>query len=174
MNSQVYNFYPDPLYVVGSNSNAFLSSRGTFFSVTASGLSVAIGGSYLLQLTNPSGTSKTLYLYKFSLSTSGTGTGINIQFIRNGSFPGAGTSVTPANTNFASTVPSVATFKHGTGSPSGTTIILTTLQSSQIYTEDINSVITMPPNTTLLIQINNTLLSLQSIAINLFWYEVLN
>lgn len=172
MNSQVYNFYPDPLFVIGATSNAYLSARGTFFSVTASGLSVAIGGSYLLQLTNPSGSGKTLYLYKFSMSTSGASTGLTIQFIRNGSFPGAGTTVTPANTNFASTVPSVATFKHGTGSPSGTTIILTTLQASQIYTENIDSVISMPPNTTLLIQINNSLLSLQTIAINLFWYEV--
>lgn len=30
MNSQVYNFFPDPLYVIGTNSNAYQSRNGNF------------------------------------------------------------------------------------------------------------------------------------------------
>lgn len=172
MNSQVYNFYSDPLYVIGTNSNAFQSINGNFYSITASGLSVSIGGNTLIQLTNPSGTNKTLYLYKFILSTSGASTGLTITFIRNGTFPAPGTTLTPANTNFSSPLTSVATAKYGSGSPVGTTPILITVQSSQIYTEFIDSVIVMPPNTSLVIQISNTLLSIQTIAFSLFWYEV--
>lgn len=48
MNSQVYNFFPDPLYVIGTNSNAYQSRNGNFFSITSSGLSVAIGGITLI------------------------------------------------------------------------------------------------------------------------------
>ncbi|MDU5111684.1 MAG: hypothetical protein E6248_14675 [Clostridium sp.] len=52
------------------------------------------------------------------MSISGASTGLTIQFIRNINFPGAGTAVTAANTNFYSTVPSISTFKYGVGSPS--------------------------------------------------------
>lgn len=118
------------------------------------------------------GSSKTLYLYKFILSTSGASTGLTITFIRNSSFAAAETTLTPTNTNFASTLSSVATAKSGTGTAVVTIPILITVQASEIYTEFIDSVIIMPPNTTLLIQVSNTLLSLQTVAFSLFWYEI--
>ncbi|MBS5937493.1 hypothetical protein [Clostridium sp.] len=173
MNSQVYNFYPDPLYVIGTNSNSYQSGNGNFYSITASGLSIlGIGTNYLIQLSNPSGTNKTLYLYKFSMSITGTSIGVTMTFIRNGSFAAAGSSVTPVNTNFALTSPSsIAIVKHVSSTPIGSTIVLTTIQTTQIYTENIDSIIAMPPNTTLLIQITSSVALLQTIAINLFWYE---
>ena len=172
MNNQIYNKSSDPLYVTGIASNNLLSSNSNFYSVTISNFSLSIGGNYLVQLTNPPDSTKTLYLYKMSFSNSGANIGMSISLIKNGSFNQAGTSVTPVNTNFQSTATSSATVKHGNFSAIGSTVVLSTLQSSAIYTEFIDSIIGMPPNTTLLVQINNGLLSIQTVSVNIFWYEI--
>lgn len=173
MNNQVYNLYPNPLYVIGATSNALLSTNYDFFSASISNFSISISGNYLIQLSNPSNSGKTLYFYKASFSNSGASVGMSITFIKNGSFSQAGTATTPVNTNFSSTAPSsVATVKSGAFTPSGSTVVLSTLQSTAIYTELVDSIIAMPPNTTLLIQINNGLLSVQTVSANIFWYEI--
>ena len=107
-----------------------------------------------------------------TFSNSGANVGMSISLIRNGSFTAAGTAVTPVNTNFASTATSIATAKHGNFTAIGSTVVLSTLQATAIYNELIDSVIAMPPNTTLLVQINNGLLSLQTASSNIFWYEI--
>lgn len=173
MNNQIYNFYPNPLYVIGATSNALLSTNSNFFSATISGFSVSVGGNYSIQLSNPSNSGKTLYFYKASFSNSGANVGMTITFIKNGSFSQSGTASTPVNTNFSSSATnSVATIKHGLFTASGGSILISTLQSSAIYTELVDSIIAMPPNTNLVIQINNGLLSAQTVSTNIFWYEI--
>lgn len=173
MNNQIYNFYPNPLYVIGATSNALLSTNFNFFSATISGFSVSVGGNYSIQLSNPSNSGKTLYFYKASFSNSGASVGMAITFMKNGSFSQAGTAVTPINTNFSSTATnSIASVKHGAFTASGGSTIISTLQSTAIYTELVDSIIAMPPNTTLVIEIDNGLLSLQTVSANIFWYEI--
>ena len=172
MNNLIYNKSPDPVYVTDVTSNNILSSNGNFYSVSISGFSISISGNYLIQISNPLDSKKTLYLYKISFSNSGANIGMSINFIKNGSFSASGTPATPVNTNFTSSAIGFATVKHGNYTPIGSTIVLSTLQSTAIYTEFIDSIIAMPPNTTLLIQINNVVLSVQTVSVNLFWYEL--
>lgn len=175
MNSQVYNLYKEPLYVIDSNSVGSLAENGLIYSVAIGSVSVAALSSQYAQLTNPSNSGKTLYIYKIILSNSGTSLGLRTSLYRNGSFSNAGTTVTPYNTNFISTNTSVATFKYSgtSGTLVNTQLLMTFLQPTANFTENVSFMISMPPGSTLLFQFDNILLSLlQTISINMIWAEI--
>jgi len=175
MNNQVYNFSREPLYVIDSNNVGTLAQNGLIYSLAIGSASVAALSSQYAQLTNPSNSGKTIYIYKIILSNSGTSLGLRTNIYRNGSFSNVGTSVTPYNTNFTSTNTSLATFKYSgtTGTLVNTQLLMTFLQPTSNFTEDVDFMISMPPGSTLLFQFENILISLlQTISINIIWAEI--
>lgn len=97
MNNQIYNVYRDPLYTIDQESINNLSKYGNMFSVPIASVSILALGNQLAQLSNPSGSNKTIYIYKIIISNTGTNVGLRINIYRNGSFSNAGTAIIPYN-----------------------------------------------------------------------------
>ncbi len=87
--------------LVDVNNVSFAQSQcqlGNLYSVVTGAQSVALGGFFVVQLTNTANSTKTLYAHQLMISVTGN-TAVDI--FRNATFAAAGTALTPRNLNWA-------------------------------------------------------------------------
>lgn len=174
-NSSVFNNQKVPLYMFINNSysspavvsqpEGSAAISGELFIVTTASTSVASGSNLLIQITNPSGSGKSLYISGISGGISAAAT-INVY---SGGTVSGGTTPTPFNSQFGSTVASIATARTSTGSVSGTpTLFYTALLAAGIFNLTFTGAVIVPPNRSIAISVGTGAITA---AANIIWWE---
>ncbi|PEA53023.1 hypothetical protein CON64_20440 [Bacillus pseudomycoides] len=166
--------------VVSSPENSASKSGVFFFTTATNSQSLGIlGGSVIitLQISNPSGSGKTLYVSSIS---GGTGVSLSLlssftasmQLIQGGTLTSP-TTLTPFNANLQSSNTSVMTARSSTSAVSGgTTFMNLPLQPGQFFIDYTGSII-VPPSKSISITINASLsvAGVLSTNANISWWE---
>ncbi|MEH6892288.1 hypothetical protein V7024_22000 [Bacillus sp. JJ864] len=127
--------------------------------------SVASSQNLLIQVSNPSGSGKTMYVSRISGGTTAAAT-VNIY---SGGTISGGSTPTPVNTYIGSSNTSVMTTKTNTGTLGGSPqTILSLLVTAGLFSIDINGGIIVPPNTTLTATVGTGSLTASA---NIMWWE---
>jgi hypothetical protein len=161
-NYSVFNKSNDPLYTqltntylipaIGNTPEGDAAKSSVLYVVSSGSVAVAGGNSLLMQIANPSGSGKTLYV---SSIKGGVTAAVTLAVFKGGTITG-GTTPTPVNANFGSSNASVvltARYNNtGTlgGSPTGMMAIPLTAGMFELY---FGGSVVIPPNQTLSITI---------------------
>jgi hypothetical protein len=170
---EVVNTIEEP--VVIGEPVAAAAQEGYMFFVTTQSQGLANNASIFLQLTNPANSGRTIHIARIA-GTAFTGISTAISYYRNGTFPQAGTALTPVNGNFGTAISSVATVKfiNTAGDPVvGGAIFQYLIQPSAggVIVTDYDGRIVMPPSTSLVIRLLNLQGANNAVAVNLSYWE---
>jgi hypothetical protein len=146
------------------------SGLGLLFSASTGPLALS-GNNYLgLELSNPSGSDKEIYVAQI---IKGAVPSTSFTLIRNGTFAG-GALLTPFNSNFGSSNVPEAKLKaisQGTDPFSGAASMSTIIQSSGSILNDLGGRIILPPGTSLGIRAVNNTTQPNLLAVTICWWE---
>ncbi|PWW08503.1 hypothetical protein DFQ01_101226 [Paenibacillus cellulosilyticus] len=165
-NSPVYmltnNGYVSPVIIAPAEYDA--SNNQRLFCLTTGNVSVGSGVSLLLQITNPSGSGRTVYLSRVAGGASNT---ITLTIASSGTITG-GTTPAPVNAYLGSATTSVVTTKQNTGTLGGTPATFFTATAADIYVVEFNGSIIVPANQTLTVTAGTGSVTA---SLNLVWWE---
>jgi len=166
-NSPVYmltnNGYVSPVIISPAEYSAASSQR--LFCLSTGNVSVGSGASLLLQIANPNGSGRTVYLARVAGGASNT---VTVTVASGGTITG-GTTPTPFNTYLGSAVTSIVTARQNTGTLGGTPTSFFTAMAADIYSINFNGTIIVPPNQTLTVTAGTGSVTA---SLNLIWWEV--
>ncbi|MFC5403511.1 hypothetical protein [Cohnella soli] len=174
-NYTIFNKSNNPLYTQLTNTYLVPAIEGTpggdaaksgaFFILTTGSVNVGGGNSLLLQITNPNGSGKTVYI---SGVMGGVSEAATITIEKNGTITG-GTTPTPFNANFGSANTSIVTAKQNTGNLTGTPTTFTSVPlTAGMYELKFNGGIVVTANQTLSLTIGTGAITASA---NLTWWE---
>ncbi|RKP47369.1 hypothetical protein D7Z26_24055 [Cohnella endophytica] len=174
-NYTIFNKSNSPLYTQSVNTylapaientpGGDAAKSGSLYILSTGSVSVGAGNSLLLQIANPSGSGKTIYISNLMGGVTAAGT---VAILKNGTITG-GTTPTPFNANFASVSTSVTTTKQNTGTLGGTPTSFVNVQvTAGMYLLDFGGGIVVPANQTLSIAVGTGALTASA---NLTWWE---
>ncbi|WP_336774821.1 hypothetical protein [Paenibacillus sp. MMO-58] len=174
-NYSVFNSENNPLYILLNNrysSPAIVAppeedaaASGRFFMVTSASTAVGAGSNLLIQIFNPNGSGRSLYLSKISGGVSAAAT---VNLYSGGTVTG-GTTPTPFNMQLGNTTTSVATSRVATGSVSGTpTLFYTTLLAAGLFEVAFAEGLIVAPNRSVTISVGTGAITA---AANISWWE---
>ncbi|MUT65143.1 hypothetical protein [Paenibacillus sp. NEAU-GSW1] len=174
-NFSVFNNENSPLYTLVNNtysSPAVISSpegdavkNGRLFTVTSASTAVGGGSNLLIQITNPNGSGRTLYI---SQITGGISAAATLNVYSGGTVTG-GTTPTPFNLRFGNATTSIATARTSTGSVGGSpTLFLTALLAEGMFNFPFGGGVIVPPNTSISISVGTGAITA---AANITWWE---
>ncbi|MWC27355.1 hypothetical protein [Paenibacillus sp. MMS18-CY102] len=165
-NSPVYmqanNGYTAPAIVSPSEYDAAGNQR--LFYLTTGNVSVGSGASLLLQITNPNGSGRTIYVSRIA---GGASNSITLTVYSGGTITG-GTTPAPVNGYLGSATATVVTTKQNTGTLGGGPVSIFTAMASDLYVVDFEGAIIVPANQTLSVTVGTGSLTA---SINLVWWE---
>lgn len=173
-NNNVYNTESKPLFVdqvntytdpgVGTLQEWDAAVSGILFVANTSG-SISGAQNLLLQVSNPGGSGKTMYISRISGGISIAGAALTV--LKGGTF--TGTTVTPVNFNLGSSGLSSMTSQRLAGTVGGSPVTLTTavLTAGQ-YAVDYNGRIVIPPGNSITVSVG---LGSATASINMTWWE---
>ncbi|MFC5403510.1 hypothetical protein [Cohnella soli] len=173
------NTYQSPAAVAPPDAGA--ASSGNEYNATATTSSTlgALGGSVIisLQIANPNGSGKTLYVSSVAV---GTGVTLNLlssfsaslSFLKGGTLTSPST-VTPVNGNFASANTSAMTVRSSSAAPSGGTDFMSLPVNAGQFISVQTGQIVVPPNQTLIVSLSASLsvAGTLSTTANITWWE---
>jgi hypothetical protein len=161
--TQLVNTYTTPSVETPPEGDA--AKAGILYILTSNSINVPIGQNLLLQVSNPVGSGKTVYISSISGGASAAAT---VTLYSGGTITG-GTSPTPFNTNFSSTNSSVMTTKLNTGSLGGTfNTFMSLLIASGLFILNANGGIIVPPGESLTVSVGTGSLTASG---NITWWE---
>lgn len=177
-NYSVFNSEKYPLYILLNNrysSPAIVAppeedaaASGRFFMVTSTSTTVGGGSNLLIQITNPNGSGRSLYISKVSGGISAAAT---INLYSGGTVTG-GTTPTPFNMQLGNATTSVATARVVTGSGNVTgspTLFYTSLLAAGMFEVVFTGGLIVPPNRSVAISVGTGVITA---AANISWWEV--
>lgn len=166
-NSPVYmltnNGYVSPVIISPTEYNASTNQR--LFCLSTGNVSVGSGASLLLQIANPNGSGRTVYLSRVAGGASNT---VTLTVASGGTITG-GTTPTPVNAYLGSATTSIVTTKQNTGTLGGTPTSFFTAMAADIYVVEFNGSIIVPANQTLTVTAGTGSVTA---SLNLMWWEV--
>jgi hypothetical protein len=174
-NNSVFNQSNSPLYTQSTNTYLVpgiengpagdAAKSGAFYIFSSGSVSVGSGASLLIQVANPSGSGKTLYMNSLLGGVTGAAT---VNVLKGGTLTG-GTTPTPFNANFGSSNTSVATARQNTGSLTGaSTGFLAIPLTAGMYFIEFGGGIVVPANQTLSVTVGTGALTASAV---LSWWE---
>ncbi|MCR6097493.1 hypothetical protein HXA31_01420 [Salipaludibacillus agaradhaerens] len=147
------------------------AEEGVFFAVSTGPTNVPANGFLALQITNPAGSGKEIVISRLS---GGATVNTTISVLRNGSFPAAGTALTPRNTNFSASDNSIATAKFISQSSDptvGGVLINSIVQPGGVFVIEYTGRVRVTPNTTLLVRTTNNTNQTNLLSLNISYWE---
>ena len=144
---------------------------GSSYSVTTATQTVASNGFLDVQISNPTGSGKSLHIVGV---TGGATTNTTIDLVKNGTFAAAGTTLTPRNINFGFSDSSIATVKwitQATDPTTGGVLVSSLIQIGGAVVVNYNGSWVMPSNTTLVMRLVNNTNQSNPLSIGLQWWE---
>ncbi|MDF2927213.1 MAG: hypothetical protein K0R57_6127 [Paenibacillaceae bacterium] len=173
-NYNPFNREDDPLFAEQVNTYAApgiealqeweAAVAGILYAANTSG-SITAAQNLLLQVTNPGGSGRTMYISRIAGSISISGATLTVS--RGGTF--SGSAVTPVNYNFGSGSVSSMTSQRLAGTLGGSpaTLIASILSAGQ-FSSDYNGRIIVPPGSTISVAIG---LGAATASANISWWE---
>lgn len=168
-NYNIFSNLRNPVTTVDIGATS--AENGLNYRVTTSVQTIAANGFLAVQLSNPT-TSR--YTARIGRIFGGAITNTAVYLIRNATVVG-GITITPVNTNFGFTSASqlIATFSISTTNPStGGATFSTIIQASGPIENDELGKIVVPPNTRLIVDVQNLTNQANTLAITVGWGEV--
>lgn len=173
-NNNVFNNDSEPLFAEQMNTyiNPGIESvqewdaavNGLLFIANTSG-AITASQNLLLQVTNPGGSGKTMYISRIAGSI--TISGATMSVIRAGTF--TGTVVTPVNYNFGSAAASSMTSQRTAGTVSGSPVTLfSNVLAAGPFSSDFNGRIIVPPGSSIMVSVG---LGAATASANISWWE---
>lgn len=174
-NYSVFNSENSPLYVLLNNrynSPAVIAppeedaaASGRFFMVTSASTTVGAGSNLLVQITNPNGSGRSLYISKIS---GGVSASAAVNLYSGGTVTG-GTTPAPFNMQLGNAATSVAGARVATGSVTGTpTLFYTSLLTAGMFEIVFTGGLIVAPNRSIAISIGTGAITA---AANISWWE---
>ncbi|MFA9456419.1 DUF6143 family protein [Halalkalibacter sp. AB-rgal2] len=181
---EVFNTEDQPLYTTNVSTletptvvipiEGLAAKDGVFYALTTDSISVVANGFLTLQLTNPAGSGTQLFISRIS---GGASVNTSIAVLRNATFPQAGTSLIPRNTNFTLPDNSIATAKfisQVTDPTVGGVNLNTVVQPSGLFIIEYQGRIILNPNTTMVVRMTNRTNQTNLLSLNMsFWQDPL-
>lgn len=166
VNDPVYthqvNTYVDPGIEAGPEADA--AREGVLF-IAHFSASVPAAQNLMLQVTNPMGSGRTMYISRVSGSSSASN--VLLTLLRNGTF--SGSAVTPVNLNFGSANTSAMTAQGGTGTVGGSpTTVAALILPTEPLVYSIGGGIVVPPGNSLTVTIGT---GTTNAAAQIQWWE---
>ncbi|MFD0673322.1 hypothetical protein [Cohnella sp. GCM10027633] len=173
------NTYQSPGTVAPPDADAASSGREFMTTATNSQSLGVLGGSVVitLQLSNPNGSGRTLYLSRIA---GGTGVSLSllssfngtVTFVKGGTLTSPST-LTPVNGNFASATTSVMTARSSVSASSGGTPFMAMPLSPGPFEAQLTGAIVVPPNQAITVTVSAalTVLGVLSCTANMVWWE---
>ncbi|UHA75563.1 hypothetical protein [Paenibacillus sp. 481] len=177
-NFAVFNNQPNPLYTfltntytnpgVGSSTAQAAAQSGVAFTLTTTSISVPASQNLLIQITNPSGSGRTVYI---SHLVGGTSASATLTVLSGGTIAAAGsTTPVPVNRNLGSATTSVVTTRQNTGTLTGTPVtIYSNFLTAGVYGLSFGGSLIVPQNQTFTISLGVGALTG---SINFAWWEL--
>jgi hypothetical protein len=146
-NYKVFNNIEHPLYTqsVTIGDASANSQSGRLYTINTSAQTI-VAGYFVVQLTNPASSGRTVYIDKIFGGSTGT---INLSVFRNATFTASGTAMTPRNNNWSYSDSSVCTAKFTssvTDPTSGGTLLEGLYQSSGDFLMEYQGSLIIPPS----------------------------
>ncbi|MDK8181478.1 hypothetical protein [Paenibacillus sp. UMB4589-SE434] len=158
------NTYTNP--AVEEDASAAAAAAGVSFRLPTGNVSVGGSQNLLLQISNPSGSGKSVYMNNIS---GGSSASASLILYSGGSIAG-GTAPSTINSNLGNATTSIVTTKQLTGTLGGTpTTLYSTFVTAGIYTFTFGGSIVVPPNQVFTVSLGVGALTG---SINLNWWEV--
>jgi len=159
-NYSVFNQSNSPLYTQSTNTylvpgiegspEGDAAKSGALYILSSGSVGVGSGANLLLQLANPSGSGKTIYV---SSLMGGTTAAATVTVLKGGTITG-GTTPTPFNANLGSANTSIGSTRQNTGTLGGTsTGFLALPVTAGMYLLDFGGGVVVPPNQTLTVTV---------------------
>lgn len=190
-NDAVFDYQNQPLYILTTNTYASpgtvappdtgAAAAGSEYMATATNSQSlgVLGGTVIitLQISNPTGSGKTLYVSRI---TGGTGVSLNLlsSFSATLALTKGGTlsspaAITPVNANFSSANTSAMTARSSLSAASGGTLFLSAPLSAGPFVSEQNGRLVVPPNQALTVTVSAALsvLGVLSATANVMWWE---
>ncbi|WP_338553496.1 hypothetical protein [Paenibacillus sp. KS-LC4] len=159
----INNAYTSPAIIAPPEENAAVNGR--LFIVTSGSSSIGAANNQLIQITNPSGSGRSLYISSISGGISAAAT---LNLYSTGTVTG-GTTPTPFNSQFGNTTASIATARVATGTITGTpTLFMTMLLAAGVFNFTFTGAIIVPPNRAITISVGTGVITA---ATNIVWWE---
>lgn len=173
-NYSIFNQIENPLYTqqvntyinpgINNTPEGGASIAGMLFGVNFSS-TVTTAAPLVLQVTNPLGSGKNMYVSRVTGSSAGA---VTLSVLKNGTV--SGTAVTKVNLNFGSTAVSVMTAQSATVAVTGAPVTVTSmLLSAGPFIIDYTGRIVVPPNNALTVTVTVTGSAVSTAGIN--WWE---
>ncbi|MEC0370380.1 hypothetical protein [Paenibacillus chibensis] len=161
--TQNVNTYASP--VIGTEAGSGAASAGESFMLTSGSVSVPASQSLLLQISNPSGSGKSVHVSRIS---GGATAAAAVNVYSGGTITG-GTTPTPQNNLFGSSIASVVAARQNNGTLGGTPILYLNLPiTTGIYSINLDGSLIVPPGQTLTVTLGTGALTA---SVNLTWWE---
>lgn len=175
-NEAVFNTQSMPLYSLLTNTYlspgiqtplaAAAAAQGVSFRLTTGTTNIGNGQNLNLQITNPSGSGKTLYINQV---TGGSSANASISLLSGATLTG-GSTPTAINSNLGSATASIATTRQLSGTHTGTpTALLTSAITAGLFVLDFAGSIVVPPNQSFTAVLGPGVITC---SINLNWWEL--
>jgi hypothetical protein len=177
-NYKIINSETEPLYTQSTAITyaASSSQQGQVYTVNTSPQTVAASSFLTVQITNPSSSTRTVYVNTIFGGSTAT---INLSVLRNGSFAAAGTAVTPRNNNWAFADNSSCSSKYiitGSDPTSGGTLLESLYQNNGNFYIPYAGQLIIPPRATnrfLCIRVENPSILTATVAlVGVSWWEI--
>ncbi|MBW4080917.1 hypothetical protein [Paenibacillus sp. S150] len=154
-NDAIFNQSTQPLYTEQVNTylapgidtlpEAGAAQSGLLFAVPFTS-TVTASAPLVLQISNPAGSGRTVYISRVTASSAAAG--VTLALLRNATV--SGSTVTPVNFNFSSSVTSVMTARSSTAAPTGSPgTLMSLLLSTGPVIINLNGRIIVPPGNSL-------------------------
>ncbi|MFD0673323.1 hypothetical protein [Cohnella sp. GCM10027633] len=174
-NYAIFNASNNPLYTQSTNTylvpaiegspESDAAKSGQLYILSSGSVAVGGGSSLLLQIANPNGSGKTVYV---SSIMGGVTAAVTLNAFKGGTITG-GTTPTPQNANFGSANASIATTRQNTGTLGGTpTNIASVPLTAGMYQLQFAGGLVVPPNQTLTVTLGTTASTSSAI---ITWWE---
>ncbi|MWV43112.1 hypothetical protein GRF59_05665 [Paenibacillus sp. HJL G12] len=174
-NFNIFNRSTRPLYTqsvntftspgIGTFAGSGAASSGESFTLTSGSVSVPASQSLLLQISNPAGSGKSVYVSRIS---GGATAAAAVNVLSAGTITG-GTTPTVQNNLFGSSIVSIVTTRQNNGTLGGTPILYLNMPiTTGIYVISLDGSIVVPPGQTLTVTLGTGALTA---SINLSWWE---
>ncbi len=161
--TQSVNNYTSPR--IGSLPDSGAAAAGASFMLTTGSVSVPASQSLLLQIGNPAGSGKTIYVAGIAGGSSAAGA-VNLY---SGGIITGGTTPVPSNNRFGSANASVVSTRQHTGQLGGGPVLYMNMPiTAGLYNINVDGALVVPPGQTLTVTLGTGALTA---SINLSWWE---
>mgnify|MGYP000651507505 CR=1 FL=1 len=147
--------------------------EGYGFSISHRFESVSSDASVDIYFENPSGSGRTVYIVMIEVVSFAQA---HIDIYRNSTVTSSGTSITPVNLNFSSTITSVANVEYGGTYTLGTLTLNTVCPGGRAIravggASEVGETVIIPPGYNFLIRVTNKSTSSADLSIRIIWWE---